>query len=175
MQLIEYIRLSCNNNELEGFWNEQAEKPCEAVFSKIPCIVFGPESLKTNFEELKFSAVRDAFSVSCGISGKRNEISRNTLSSLKLIGKDKIKFVKDIQNIYQQRVLELFKLLENTTESDIDSFLSKMDEASFFYAFSLVPELDEAEKQPREKMKKFISDFFISSFEEPEFEISKQE
>ncbi|MBP5405636.1 hypothetical protein J6Z19_00620 [bacterium] len=173
IQLIEYIRLSCNNDELEGLWNEQAEKPCEAVFSKIPCIVFGPESLKTDFEELKFSAVRDSFSVSCGISGNRNEISRNTLFSLKLIGKDKIKFVKDIQNIYQQRVLELFKLLENATESDISSFISKMDEASFFYAFSLVPELDEAAKQPQEKMEKFISDFFISSFEEPEFEISK--
>ena len=170
-QLIEYIKLSCNNDELEGLWNELSDKPCEAVLSKMPCLIFGPESLKTDFEKLKFYAIRDSFSVSCGITGNKNEITRNILFSLKLIGKDKVKFVKNIQPAYQPRVLELLKILENTRESEIASFLAKMDEASFFYAFSVVPYLDEAKKQQRAKMEKYINTFLLSSFEEPKFEI----
>ena len=160
-QLMEYIKLSCNNDELEGLWNELSEKPCEGVISKVPCLIFGPESLKTDFEKLKFYAVRDSFSISCGISGNKNEIARNILFSLKLIGKDKVKFVKNIQGFYQQRVLELIKLLENITESEINSFLSKMDEASFFYAFSVVPEFEEAKKQRKDKVEKFIDEYVL--------------
>ena len=175
MQLIEYIRLSCNNDELEGLWDELSEKPCVAVISKIPCLIFGPQSLKTDFEKLKFYSVRNSFEMSCGVSGSRNEIARNILFPLKLIGKEKVKFVKNIQPAYQQRVLELIKLLEDTTEYEISVFLSKIDTASFFYAFSVVPDLDEAKKQPRAKMEKFIATFLLPSFEKPDFEISEQE
>ena len=168
-QLVEYIKLSCNNDELEGLWDEQSEKPCQAVLAKVPCLIFGQESLKTDFEKLKFYAVRDLFEVSCGISGSRNEIARNILFQLKLIGKEKVKFVKNIQNIYQQRVLELMKLLENITESEILSCLSKLEKASFFYAFSVVPELDEAKKQPKAEMDKFFKEFILDNSAAEEF------
>jgi len=175
VQLIEYIKLSCNNDELEGLWDELSDKPCTAVISKIPYLIFGPESLKTDFEKLKFDAVRNSFAASCGVSGNRNEIARNILFPMKFTGREKVKFVKDIQPAYQQRVVELMKLLENTTEYEISLFLSKIDTASFFHAFSVVPDLDEAKKQPKAKMEKFITAFLLSSFEKPDFEISEQE
>ena len=159
VQLVEYIKLSCGIEELEGLWDEKSEKPYETVFSNTPYIIFGPESLKIDFDKLKFYAVRDSFLLSCGITGNTDEFPAKVISSVKLTGKEKIKFVKNIKNNFQQRVLELLKLIENTEESEIKSFLSKINEAAFFHAFSVIPDFEEAKKLPQEKIGKFIAGF----------------
>ena len=161
VQLVEYIKLSCGIEELEGLWDEKSEKPYETVFSNTPYIIFGPESLKIDFDKLKFYAVRDSFLLSCGIAGNTDEFPAKVISSVKLTGKEKIKFVKNIKNTFQPRVLELLKLLENTEESEIKSFLSKINEAAFFHAFSVIPDFEEAKKQPQEKIGKFIAGFIF--------------
>lgn len=163
VQLIEYIKLSCGIEELEGLWDDKSEKPYEAVFANIPYIIFGPESLKIDFEKLKFCVIRDSFLLSCGITGNFAEIPEKITAALQFTGKDKIKFVKSIKNAFQPRVLELLKLLENTNESEIQSFLSKIEAASFFHTFSISPDIDEAKKQPKEKIEKFLAEFVINT------------
>ena len=162
VQLVEYIKLSCGIEELEGLWDEKSEKPYEAVFSNSPCIIFGQESLKTDFEKLKFYAIRDSFLLSFGITGNTDEIPAKISTELQLTGRDKVKFVKSIKNAFQQRVAELLKLLENTSESEIKSFISKMQDAAFFLTFSIMPDIEEVRNQPEEKINKFLDKFIIN-------------
>ena len=163
VQLVEYIKLSCGIEELEGLWDEKSDKPYEAVFSNLPYIVFGQESLKTDFEKLKFYSIRDSFLLSCGITGDTAEIPAKITSAVQLAGRDKIKFVKSIKNAFQPRVIELLKLLENIQKSEIESFLSKIRSAAFFHAFSIVPDIEEAQKQPKEKIEKFLEEFVVNT------------
>ena len=160
-QLIEYIKLSCRIDDLEGLWDENSDQPYRAFFANIPYIIFGPKSLETDFDKLKFDVIRDSFKLSCGIIKNPSELTENMLSELKFTGKDKIRFVKSIRATFQNRVLELTKLLENIDENKIKSFFSKMDTASFFHAFSLVPDIEEAKKLKMAKTKEFTEKHFF--------------
>ncbi|MBO7126952.1 tetratricopeptide repeat protein [bacterium] len=158
-QLIEYIKLSCNFDELEGLWDEEGTQPCKAVLSQIPYIVFGPDSLKTDFEKLKFMTLRESFLLACGLDNTSPETAEKILSVLEYAGKEKIKFARSIRQTFQNRALELIKLIENTDISEINSYLDKLNEASLWHAFYIDPDIAEIKDNP--KTEDFISRYFL--------------
>jgi tetratricopeptide (TPR) repeat protein len=159
IQLIEYIKLSCNFDELEGLWDEESKLPCKAVIAHAPYIIFGPDSLTCDFEKLKFSALREAFMLSCGLAETSTETAEKILSELQSAGTDKVKFVKSLPTSYQNRMLELLKLLENTDISEIKSYLKKAEEASIWHAFYLDPDISETKDYS--KTEDFIKRYFL--------------
>lgn len=158
-QLIEYIKLLCNFDELEGLWDEESQTPVKAVLSQVPYIVFGPDSLKTDFEKLKFMTLKESFLLSCGLENTSPETAEKILSVLEYAGKEKIKFARSIRPTFQNRALELVRFLENTDESEIKSYLEKLGEASLWHAFYLDPEIEETKDNP--KTEEFINRYFL--------------
>ena len=158
-QLIEYIKLSCNFDELEGLWDEESKTPVKAVMSQVPYIVFGPDSLQTDFEKLKFMTLRGSFLLSCGLENTSPEKAEKILSALQSAGKEKVKFVKSIRPTFQNRMLELLKNLENTDISEIRSYLEKLNDASLWHAFYFDPDIAEIKDQT--KAEDFINRFFL--------------
>ena len=159
IQLIEYIRLSCNFDELEGLWDEESSTTCKALLSQAPFIVFGPDSLNTDFEKLKFTTLRQAFLLSCGLSNTATETAEKIFSTLNDAVKEKIKFVRSIRPSFQNRAIELLKLLENTDVSEIRSCLEKLNEASIWSAFYIDPDIEETKDYS--KTEEFVNRFFI--------------
>ncbi|MBO4712058.1 hypothetical protein J5681_09140 [bacterium] len=159
-QLIEYIKLSCNFDELEGLWDEESQTPVKAVISQVPYIIFGPDSLKTDFEKLKFKTLRESFLLSCGLEKTSPEIADKIFSALQSAGKEKVKFVRSIRSTFQNRTLELLRLLENTDISEIKSYLDKLNDASLWHAFYLDPDIEET--KDNSKTEDFVNRFFIS-------------
>ena len=162
-QLIEYIKLSCGFEELEGLWDENSTIPVKAMITQqIPYIVFGPESLKTDFEKVKFETLRKAFLLSCGLETTSTETAEKISPLFKLVGKDKVKLVKNVRSVFQRRIIELLKLLENTDLSEIKSFLEKIEEASLWHAFFFDPDIAETEGLEKEKIEKFVRVYFLT-------------
>ncbi|MBQ4437811.1 tetratricopeptide repeat protein [bacterium] len=158
-QLIEYIKLLCNFDELEGLWDEESQTPVKAVLSQVPYIVFGPDSLKTDFEKLKFMTLKESFLLSCGLDNTSPETAEKILTTLQGAVKEKIKFARSIRPKLQNRALELVRFLENTDESEIKSYLEKLSEASLWHAFYLDPEIEETKDNP--KTEEFINRYFL--------------
>ena len=158
-QLIEYIKLLCNFDELEGLWDEESKTPVKAVLSQVPYIIFGPDSLKTDFEKLKFMTLRESFLLSCGLDNASPETAEKILTTLQGAVKEKIKFARSIRPTFQNRALELVRFLENTDESEIKSYLEKLSVASFWHAFYLDPDIEEAKDNP--KTEEFINRYFL--------------
>ncbi len=158
-QLIEYIKLLCNFDELEGLWDEESQTPVKAVLSQVPYIVFGPDSLKTDFEKLKFMTLKESFLLSCGLENTSPETAEKILSVLEYAGKEKIKFARSIRPTFQNRALELIKLIENTDISEIKSYMEKLNEASLWHAFYLDPDIEETKDSA--KTEDFISRYFL--------------
>ncbi|MBQ3367375.1 tetratricopeptide repeat protein [bacterium] len=158
-QLIEYIKLLCNFDELEGLWDEETQTPVKAVLSQVPYIIFGPDSLKTDFEKLKFLTLRESFLLSCGLDNTSPETAEKILTTLQGAVKEKIKFARSIRPKLQNRALELVRFLENTDESEIKSYLEKLGEASLWHAFYLDPEIEETKDNP--KTEEFINRYFL--------------
>lgn len=160
MQLLEYIKLSCNFEELDGLWDADSETPVKTMISQqTPYIVFGPASLKSDFEKLKFRAVRETFLLSCGLEDTSPENAEKISPLLRLVGREKVKLVKSIRSSFQSRAIELLKLLENTDISEIRSFLKKIDEAATWHAFYFDPDI--AEIKDRAKAEDFVTKFFL--------------
>ncbi len=159
-QLVEYIKLTCNFEELEGLWDEESTVPCKAVVSQVPYIIFGPESLNMDFEKLKFTALREAFLISSGLESASPEFAEKIASMLRFTGKEKIQFVKSVRQSFQNRTIELIKLLENTDVSEIQSFFRKLREAAFWHAFGLVPDMNGAGGIAIDRIEKFVSRYF---------------
>ena len=158
-QLIEYIKLTCNFDELEGLWDEEIKTPCKAVISQIPYLIFGPESLNMDFEKLKFAAIRESFLLSCGLELISNEIAEKIFSELQFAGKDKVKFVKSLRPAVQNRTLELLRLLQGSDIEEIKSYLEKMKVAALWHAFYLDPDIAETQDDP--KTKDFVNRYFL--------------
>ena len=158
-QLIEYIKLLCNFDELEGLWDEESQTPVKAVLSQVPYIVFGPDSLKTDFEKLKFMTLKESFLLSCGLDNTSPETAEKILTTLQGAVKEKIKFARSIRPKLQNRALELVRFLENTDESEIKSYLEKLSEASLWHAFYLDTEIEETKDNP--KTEEFINRYFL--------------
>lgn len=159
-QLIEYIKLSCNFDELEGLWDEESTIPCKAaVISQVPSIIFGPESLKTDFEKLKFMTLKESFLLSCGLDNTSPETAEKILTTLQGAVKEKIKFARGIRPTFQNRALELVRFLENTGLAEIKSYLGKLNDAAFWHAFYLDPDVEETKNNP--KTEDFISRYFL--------------
>lgn len=160
VQLIEYIKLSCNFDELEGLWDEEGSTPIKAIIAQqTPCIIFSPESLKTDFEELKFMTFKAAFLLSFGLYSTSTETAEKILPLFSLIGKDKVNLVKSVRSSLQRRMIELLKLLENTDISEIISFLEKMDKVAQWHAFYLDPDIAWTKDDP--KMEDFVKRYFL--------------
>jgi hypothetical protein len=145
VNLIEYIKLSANFDDLTAVFDESFELPFEIVPAKLPCIAFGPKSLEMDMKELKFKVIRNAFLLSCGMRSSHDEsgvefLAATLTASLKLEGKEKVKFIKNVRPNFQNRLLEIFNRLENTEDAVIFRFLEKMFTASFYHTFSLVPD-----------------------------------
>ena len=158
-QLVEYIKLSCNFDELEGLWDEESQTPVKAVISQVPYIVFGPDSLKTDFEKLKFMTLKESFLLSCGLENTSPETAEKILSVLEYAGKEKIKFVRSIRPTFQNRALEIIKIIESTDVSEINSYFDKLNEASLWHAFYIDPDITEIKDNP--KTEDFISRYFM--------------
>lgn len=158
-QLIEYIKLSCNFDELEGLWDEESQTPVKAVISQVPYIIFGPDSLKTDFEKLKFMTLRESFLLSCGLETASPETAEKILSTLESAVKEKIKFARSIRPTFQNRALELVRFLENTDISEIRSYLEKLNDASLWHAFYFDPDIAEIKDQA--KAEDFVNRFFL--------------
>ena len=160
VQLIEYIKLSCNFDELEGLWDEEGTVPVKAmIVQQTPCIIFSPVSLKTDFEELKSATLRATFLLSFGLYSTSPETAENIAPLFKLIGKDKVNLVKSVRSSLQRRMIELLKLLENTDISEIGSFLEKMDKAALWHAFYLDPDTSWTKDDP--KTEDFVKRYFL--------------
>ena len=158
-QLIEYIKLSCNFDELEGLWDEESQTSVKAVISQVPYIIFGPDSLKTDFEKLKFITLRESFLLSCGLENTSPETAEKILSTLDSAVKEKIKFARSIRPTFQNRALELVRFLENTDISEIKLYLEKLNDASLWHAFYFDPDIAEIKDQA--KAENFVSRFFL--------------
>jgi len=159
IQLIEYIKLSCNFDELEGLWDEESQLPCKAVIAHAPYIIFGPDSLTCDFEKLKFTTLREAFMLSCGLAETSTETPEKILSELQSAKTEKVKFVKSLPSSYQNRMIEVLKPLENTDISEIKSYLKKAEEASIWHAFYIDPDI--AEIKDMAKAEDFINRYFL--------------
>ena len=160
VQLIEYIRLSCNFDELEGLWDEEGTVPVKAMIAQqTPCIIFSPVSLKSDFEELKSATLRAAFLLSFGLDSTSPETAEKIEPLFKLVGKDKVNLVKSVRSSLQRRMIELLKLLENTDISEIRSFLEKMDRAALWHAFYLDPDAALTKDDP--KTEDFVKRYFL--------------
>jgi tetratricopeptide (TPR) repeat protein len=149
LNLIEYIKLSANFDDLTGVFDDKLEKPFEIVQAKLPCICFGPSALKMNIRELKFKVIRNAFLLSCGMRGvvereSAGILAETIMAPMKLEGKEKVRFIKNIRPNFQNRLLDLVNKLENTDRETVTAFIEKLHDASFYHTFSLVPDIQEA-------------------------------
>ena len=161
-QLIEYIKLSCGFEELEGLWDENGTIPVNAMITQqIPSIIFGPESLKTDFEKVKFETIQKAFLLSCGLETTSPETAEKISPLFQLVGKDKVKLVKNVRSSLQRRIIELLKLLENTDVSEIRPFIEKMNKASLWHTFYLDPDIAETKGLEKEKIEEFVREYFF--------------
>ena len=160
-QLVEYIKISCSIENLDALWDDDLEEPYKVIFSQIGYLIFGKKSLETDFEKLKFYTVKDSFLLSFGIASEPDsKTAEILLNKLQLTGKDKVRFIKSMKPSYQNRIIELFKLLENTTISEINSFFMKIKNAAALAAFSLVPNIEEAKKLKIMNLPDFVEKYF---------------
>ena len=146
LRMIEEIRLSMGNEDVEGVWNDTIEEPFRIVCSKRPVLVFGPNSSEVRSLELRYKIIQAVFLFSNGVVNAENEEKMKKASveihdTLSLSGKEKVKFIKSVKPNLQGRLLELFNSLENTPSADFHEYMKKAYAASVFYAFSLVPDI----------------------------------
>lgn len=147
INLIEYIKLSANFDDLMGVFDDKLDQLFEIVPTNLPCICFGKKALEIDPAELKFKVVRNAFLLSCGMRRKSDELGiedlAQTLSlSLKLEGKEKVRFIKNVRPNFQGRLLDVFNKLENVDDTMMFRFMEKLFAASFYHTFSLVPDIE---------------------------------
>jgi tetratricopeptide (TPR) repeat protein len=144
--LLEEIRLATGFEDVNGLWDEKFEGVFEIVSGRIPSLVFGEKTVLDNWNAVRFDIIRNAFllesGMSCfsGIKGVE-ETLENIKKSLVLEGKEKVRFIKGLRPHVQNRVLELFKVLENVSEEKFRDYALKLYESSFFHAFSFAPDL----------------------------------
>jgi len=136
--LLEQIKLATGFEDIHAVFDENLATMFEISPGKIPCIIFGPDSLNTDIRRLKYDILRNVFMAICGVG---EGIYESMSSTLKLTGKDKVKFIKGMRENLQSRFLEIFNRLESENSEKIRSFVSKLDEASFYYAFAIVPDI----------------------------------
>lgn len=146
LQMIEEIRLSTGNEDIEGLWNDAQEEPYRIIQSKVPVIVFGPACRDINPLDLRYKVIQKVFLFSNGVLAAENEEKMKKAATeihdtLSLSGKEKVKFIKSVKPNLQGRLLELFNDLEKTRITDIRDYMKKAYAASVFHAFSLVPDI----------------------------------
>jgi tetratricopeptide (TPR) repeat protein len=149
IKLIEYIKLSANFDDLTGVFDDKIEKPFEIVQAKLPCICFGPLALKMDIRDLLLKVIRNAFLLSCGMRSVIDRANAGVsaeviIAPLKLEGKEKVRFIKNIRPNFQNRLLELVNKLENVETATVTAFLEKLYDASFYHTFSLAPDIQAA-------------------------------
>ena len=146
LRMIEEIRLSIGSEDIDGVWDDTLKEPFKIVQSKMPVIVFGPESLEMEPLKLRYKVIQKNFLHSNGVMNTENEEKMRKAAvdihdTFALSGKEKVKFIKSVRTNLQTRLLELFNTLENVRQSDIQEFMKKTYAASVFYAFALVPDI----------------------------------
>lgn len=146
IKLIEYIKLSANFDDLTGVFDDKLDNPFEIVPAGLPCISFGKKALEMDPGELKFKVIRNSFLLSCGMRSRSDESGMEDIAlmlsqSLKLEGKEKVRFIKNVRPNFQNRLLYIFNQLENIEEDLIFKFLEKLFAASYYHTFSLVPDI----------------------------------
>ncbi|MGI6393544.1 MAG: tetratricopeptide repeat protein [bacterium] len=148
ISLIEYIKLSAGFDDLTGFFDEELEVPFEVLSTRLPSICFGPSSLKMSVDDLKFKTAQNSFLLFYGVRNIE-EISGTSLfvdsvlANLALEGKEKVKFIKNVRASFQNRLLKIVEILKDVDSKTVVAFADKLSEASFYHAFSLVPDIKE--------------------------------
>jgi len=146
LRMIEEIRLSTCDENVDGAWSDVQEEAFKIVQTKMPVIVFGKKSLDIDPLELRYKVIHQLFLHRNGVVGANDEESMKKAATdiyetLALTGKEKVKFIKSVKENKQSRILELFNSLENVMLEEIESYVKKTYAASVFYAFSLVPDI----------------------------------
>lgn len=146
LRMIEEVRLSTGNEDIEGVWDDTLEEPYRVIHCKRPMIVFGPQCKEIDPLELRYKIILAVFLYSNGVLTAENEEQMKRAATeihdtLSFAGKEKVKFIKSVKPNLQGRLLELFNSLENVRSADIQDYMRKTYAASVFHAFALVPDI----------------------------------
>jgi tetratricopeptide (TPR) repeat protein len=178
--LLEEIRLATGFEDVKGFWDDKFNGLFEVIPAKVPVFIFGERTVSSDWKTVKFDIIRNAFLIECGMrkySGIRGleEMVERLSATLKLEGKEKVRFIKNLRPALQNRILELFNLLEPLPDEKFYSFIKKLHTASFFHAFSFAPDInaipvyleepisfESMESEQFGKVNKFIDQFFFN-------------